>query len=321
MFSSEYMNTPPAPPILDRLSALGDETRTRILALLERSELTVSELRSVLGIPQPSVSRHLKVLSEEGWLQVRAEGRRRHYRLAADFDGAAREVWSIVRRELEGTGIYSDDRERARAVLTDRQRRSVRFFAEAAEHWDDLRADLFGSAALLAPLLGLLDPDWTVGDLGAGTGTLTEIVAPFVRKVIAVDRSDEMLSAARLRLGNTANVEIRRGSLEMLPLGDGEVDVAVLSLVLHYVVEPGAVLAEAHRVLRPGGRLILLDTRSHERSAGYAEEMGHVWTGFETDAIDAWLDDAGFTAGRLRPLPPDPSASGPLLFLATATRP
>ena len=151
------MNTTVAPPILDRLSALGDESRTRILALLERSELTVTELASVLQIAQPTVSRHLKTLAAEGWVEARADGRNRHYRLAPGLDGAARGLWRIVRDEIGGGGVYAVDAERARGVLEQRRLRSAEFFATAAERWDEVREQLFGSAAGLAPLLGLID--------------------------------------------------------------------------------------------------------------------------------------------------------------------
>jgi ArsR family transcriptional regulator len=314
------MNTLVAPPILDRLSALGDETRTRILALLERSELTVSELCSILQSAQPSVSRHLKTLAGEGWVDARAEGRKRHYRLAADLDASARALWDIVHEEVRRGGVYEADAERAREVLNRRRLRSAEFFARAAERWDELRAEMFGSAAGLAPLLGLLDADWVVGDLGSGTGALTEALAPFAGRVIAVDRSPEMLSAAEHRLAGQRNVELRRGELEALPLEDATLDLAVLALVLHYVVDPPDVLEEVHRVVRPGGRVVLVDMRPHERGVGYAEEMGHMWPGFEPEQVRGWLGGAGFERVRVVPLAPDPRATGPLLFLASAGR-
>jgi len=313
------MNTMISPPILERLSVLGDETRTRLLALLERSEFTVSELCSVLQVPQPTVSRHLKMLAAEGWVESRAEGRKRHYRLSPSLDDAARSLWRIVRDEIGGNGVYLTDAERARAVLEHRRLRSTEFFAETAEGWDEMRADLFGSATGLAPLLGLLDPRWIVGDLGAGTAALAVRLAPFVRRVVAVDRSAEMLSAARARTADRDNVELRKGDLERLPIDDGELDLAILALVLHYVVDPPAVLSEVRRVLGPSGRIIVLDMRRHERGPGFTDAMGHVWPGFETGRMEAWLADAGFESSRVVPLPPDPDASGPLLFLASGT--
>lgn len=312
------MNTIIAPPILDRLSALGDETRVRILALLDRSELTVSELCSILQLAQPSVSRHLKTLASEGWVAVRAEGRNRHYRVAADLDDPARAVWDIVRVEIERSETYAADSERASVVLSDRRLRSSAYFAESAGQWDAVRADLFGSATGLAPLLGLIDPTWVVGDLGVGTGALAARLAPFAASVIGVDRSSEMLDAASARLAGARNVDLRRGELERLPIEDAELDFAILALVLHYVVDPREVLEEAHRALSPGGRIVLLDMRPHDRGLDYAETMGHVWAGFSPERVEAWLTDAGFRAVRIADLPPDPEARGPLLFLASA---
>lgn len=314
------MNTTTAAPILEQLSALGDETRTRILALLERSEFTVSELCAALQIPQPTVSRHLRILAEDGWVEHRAEGRNRHYRMGPGPDASSPELWRLVRAGLGDGGVYAADAERARGVLAARRRRSAEFFAATADRWDHLRRDLFGERAELLPLFALLDPTWVVGDLGVGTGGLAAALAPFVARVVGVDRSHEMLATARERLGATPNVELRHGDLEALPCCDGELDLAVFSLVLHYVVDPPDALAEAARVLRPGGRVLVVEMRAHERGAEYAEEMGHVWPGFATERVECWLGEAGFTGVRSAPLPADPEAMGPLLFLATAVR-
>jgi ArsR family transcriptional regulator len=312
------MNTNSPPPILDQLNALGDETRVRILALLERGELSVGELGAVLQVAQPSVSRHLKTLADEGWVEARQDGRLRHYRLSPTLDDGAHALWALVRGSIGAEGPYAADQERADAVRRDRRLRSSAFFARAAERWDELREELFGRDARFAPVLGLLDPEWTVGDLGTGTGALARTLAPFVRRVIGVDRSHEMLAAAAARLEGHANVELRSGKLEELPLADGELDVAVLSLVLHYVEDPARVLEEVRRTLRPGGRVVILDMRLHERGIGYADEMGHVWPGFDPDQVGSWLAATGFTDIRTHLLAPDPSASGPLLFLTSA---
>jgi ubiquinone/menaquinone biosynthesis C-methylase UbiE/DNA-binding MarR family transcriptional regulator len=314
------MNMTATPPILDHLSALGDPTRTRILALLERGELTVSELCAALQAPQPTVSRHLRTLAADGWVASRADGRNRHYRLSPSLDGASVELWRIVHGDLARHAVYAADAERARGVLAERHRRAAAFFAGVADGWDELRAQLFGSRADLLPLFGLLDPSWTVGDLGTGTGALAAVLAPFVRRVVAVDRSPAMLEAARRRLVDAVNVELRSGDLEELPVADGELDVAVLSLVLHYVVDPPDVLAEVRRALRPGGRVLVVEMRAHERGPEYAEDMGHVWPGFEPERLALWLSDAGFAPVRTCSLPADPAARGPLIFLASGTR-
>jgi ArsR family transcriptional regulator len=314
------MNVTAGPPILERLSALGDETRVRILALLESGELTVTELAFVLQAPQPSVSRHLKTLAGEGWVESRAEGRNRHYRMAPDLDDPARELWRIVREEIGRSGIFAADAERARVVLERRRLRSEEFFARAAERWDEVREDLFGPTANLLPLLGLVSRAWTVADLGVGTGTLAQTLAPFAGRVIGVDRSEQMLAAAALRLAGTSNVELRKGELERLPLADAEVDVAILALVLHHVVDPPSVLAEVRRALRPGGQLLLLDMRLHDRGPVYAEEMWHVWPGFDPERVRSWISDAGFAGARTIALAPGRDAKGPLLFLASAVK-
>lgn len=311
--------TAPTRDLIDRLAALGDENRLRMLALLEHSELTVSELTSVLQLPQSTVSRHLKVLADEDWIRWRQEGTSRHYRLTR-LEGEAAELWRVSRRAIAGASRLDEDAERARSVLAARRRRSQEFFSEAAGSWDSLRVELFGRHVEPAGLLGLLDQEWTVGDLGAGTGAFTEMVAPFVARVIAVDRSPEMLDAARGRLERFEDVEVREGELESLPIEAGTLDVAILLLVLHYVVEPGRVLAEAARTLTPGGRLVIVDMRRHGREE-YRETMGHLWLGFEEEELREWTTDAGLAGYRHVGLTPDPEAAGPLLFVGTATRP
>ncbi len=267
--------------VFDRLQTLSDETRSRLLLLLEEHEFTVSELCAVVQLPQSTVSRHLKVLADAGWVRSRAEGPSRHYRMAL-LDQPAAELWQVVRQGAAASKQVAADRERARTVRGARRARSREFFSAAAADWDRLRTELFGEGAERLPLFGLLDPGWTVADLGAGTGALTELLASFVQRVIAVDSSTEMLDALRRRLDRVTNVETQAGELESLPIRSGSVNVAFMVLVLHYVVEPADVLAEAARVLRPGGRLILVDMREHEREE-YRDTMGHVWTGFSEE--------------------------------------
>lgn len=307
-------------PIFDHLSTLRDETRTRLLCLLEGGEYTVSELCSSLQAPQPTVSRHLKTLAEDGWVVSRSEGRNRHYRLSSALDASALELWKVVREGLDAQ-VYDDDAERARQVLLARRRRSAEFFSEAADSWDVLRRELFGYGTDLLPLFGLLDPRWTLADLGAGTGGLATVFAPFVSRLIGVDRSDAMLEEAARRLEGVDNVELRVGELEALPISDAEIDLAVMSLVLHYTLDPREALGEAWRVLRPGGRLLIVELRAHERGPEFAEAMGHVWPGFEPGKLKGWMAQAGFDDVHTEPLPPDPEARGPLLFLTRGDRP
>jgi len=306
-----------ASPILDRLTALADATRGRLLLVLDRHELTVTELCAVLQLPQSTVSRHLKVLADDAWVTSRAEGTTRRYRLAERLDQDAARVWQIVRESLAPAAAR--DLERLERVIAERRTRSRDYFRGVAGEWDRVRAELFGRRADLLALLALLDDDWTVGDLGCGTGALSEVLAPAVGRVIAVDESEAMLGAARDRLHGMSNVELRAGSLEALPILDGALDAAVLSLVLHYVPEPARALAEAARVLAPGGRVLIADMQPHEREE-YRHEMGHLWPGFAEDELRAMLRDAGFTRVRYRTLPPDSSAKGPGLFVCTARK-
>ena len=302
------------------MSALGDLARGRLLLLLERGEFTVSELVQVSQLPQSTVSRHLKILADDGWVTSRASGTSRYYRMAPSLDVVARELWELVRPDVATAGLAEADDERARAVLRERRGRSREFFSGVAGRWDSLREDLFGSDPEMFPLFGLLDPTATLGDLGAGTGHFAARVAPFVGRVVAVDASEEMLKAAEDRLDDAPNVDLRRGDLEDLPIDDGELDVAVLLLVLHYVVEPGAVLAEACRTLKPGGKIVIVDMRRHSRE-DYLEEMGHVWPGFDEAELAGWHRDASLVDFAYRPLPARPEASGPLLFVTSASRP
>jgi ArsR family transcriptional regulator len=165
----------------------------------------------------------------------------------------------------------------------------------------------------------LLDPDWTLGDLGCGTGQMTMTLAPFVARVIAVDGSGEMLQAAKRRLRGFDNVELRRGDLESLPIDDRSLDAAVVALVLHHVPDPARVLAEAARVLKPGGRVLVVDMLPHDREE-YRRQMGHVWLGFSEDQVTRWLEAAGFTRTRVVAVAALPQAKGPGLFVASGMR-
>lgn len=301
------------------MTALADPTRSRVLLALERNELTVNELRAILQLPQSTISRHLKMLGAEGWVEARAEGTSRHYRLATDsLDPASRRLWHIVRDEVLRTSAAEHDARRTQAVLAERSTRSQQFFSTSAGQWDKMRLELFGRRADIA-LLGLLDESWTVADLGCGTGAVALSLAPFVKRVIAVDESTAMLSAARKRLHGIGNVDIRNGRLEALPLDDGEVDVALLFLVLHYVTDPARVISEAARALKPGGRLLVLDMMPHDRQ-DLRQTMGHLWQGFDRGTLGAWMEAAGLDGFRYSELPADPEAKGPTLFAASGKR-
>lgn len=305
-----------ASPVFGQLAALADSTRSRMLLLLEKQPLSVGEVCSVMHLPQSTASRHLKVLVDEGWALARAEGASRLYRLARLSD-AARQIWQTVRVEVAETTAGRQDMQRLTAVLELRRDKSAAFFSAAASDWERVRLDLFGFNSELLPLLALLDSDLVIGDLGCGTGQVARTLAPFVKLVIGVDSSKAMLEAARER--TPENVELREGELERLPVAAGEIDVALLFLVLHYVVDPARVLKEAARGLKAGGSLLLVDMMPHDRE-DMRETMGHVWPGFAAEQMAHWLKDAGFGRPQHIPLPVDARAKGPALFATRATR-
>jgi ubiquinone/menaquinone biosynthesis C-methylase UbiE len=303
--------------IFEDLTTLADATRSRLLLLLDRNELTVSELCSVLQLPQSTVSRHLKTLLDAGWATSRREGTSRYYTLAIEGTGpAARRLWTLLREQVASTAAADQDARRLKTVMSHRQSKSRDFFESGAGQWDKLREELFGRASYLQTLPALLDAHWTVGDLGCGTGQVAAALAPFVRQVIAVDRSGEMLQAARRRLREHANVEVRRGELESLPIADGELNVATLMLVLHHLPEPAAALKEAARTLRKGGRLLICDMLPHDREE-YRQQMGHVWLGFGEQQVRSLLENAGFNGIRFVPLATATESKGPALFVAS----
>lgn len=312
--------TSTASAILDHLSALSDPTRSRILLILERQELTVTELCGVMQLPQSTVSRHLKALADSGWIAARAEGTSRLYTMTRDeLDPPARRLWLLVGEQVGATPAAAQDQRRLHAALVDRRTKSQEFFSSSAGQWDRLRDELFGDRFHLAALAAFAGGDWTIGDLGCGTGQVAAMLAPFVARVIAIDASAAMLQAARKRLHGLDNVELRRGDLEALPIDDDRLDVATLMLVLHHVPEPEHALAEVARVLKPAGRLIIVDMLPHDRE-NYRQQMGHVWLGFSDTHVRRLLGETGFGEPRIVPLAPDVRAKGPGLFVATSTK-
>lgn len=312
-----------APTILSWMHSLSDITRARALRLLEHQELTVAELCAILQLPQSTVSRHLKILGEDGWVDSRREGTSRVYRMASEAgtpaDPAAKRLWNLLREQTELDATAGQDDERLKRILSERQARSQAFFSSAAGQWEKMREDLYGKHLELAALPALLEEEWVIADLGCGTGQAAGALAPFVKRVIAVDKSAQMLKAARQRLKPLTNVEIRKGSLESLPIEDNRLDAAIISLVLHHLPAPDKVVAEAARALKPGGRLLIVDMVQHDRDE-YRQQMGHVWLGFSPEQVEAWFAEAGMDRVRIRPLPTGPKAKGPALFVATGRR-
>ncbi|MGD9903124.1 MAG: ArsR/SmtB family transcription factor [Vicinamibacterales bacterium] len=322
MKQARVLALPPTtvPQVLEHMATLADPLRCRLLLLLEAHELTVGELCTILQLPQSTVSRHLKTLADGGWVTSRRDGTSRFYALADPLETSAARLWPLIREQVSASpGAEQDDR-RLKGVLEQRRSTSEAFFSKASGQWDKLRADLFGQAFHAQAALALLDDTLRVGDLGCGTGQLSALLAPHVGAVVAVDGSADMLLAARARLADQPNVEVRRGALEALPIDDGQLDVAILALVLHHLPDPARAIAEAARVLAPGGRLLVVDMLPHDRTE-YQAQMGHVWLGFAEGQIRRWFDAAGFRDVRLAALPVEPSARGPALFRAVATTP
>jgi ArsR family transcriptional regulator len=308
------------PRIVDQLGSLADTTRSRILLLLDGQELSVSELCSVLQLPQSTVSRHLRALADADWVSSRAEGTSNVYVMAREaLDSAARRLWLVVREQMSQSLAADQDQRRLHAALAERRSKSVEFFSSSAGQWDRVRDEMFGDRFHLSALAAFADPDATLGDLGCGTGQVSASLAPFVAQVIGVDSSAAMLQAARRRLQGRRNVDLRRGHLESLPIDDCRLDAATMMLVLHHIPEPARALADVARVLKPGGKLILVDMLPHDRE-NYRQQMGHIWLGFSEEHIKRLFGEAGFAAPRVVPLAADPKAKGPALFVATGEK-
>jgi ArsR family transcriptional regulator len=306
--------------LLGWMSSLADPTRLRILRLLERRELGVADLCHALSLPQSTVSRHLKVLADEGWVDGRAQGTTRLYRsMAGEGDPAARKLWLLARDQTEGWPAVEHDRLRLDRRLAGREPEAASFFAGAAGKWDELRGQLYGHGFTQAALLSLLPPDAVVADLGCGTGQAAALLSPYVSRVVGVDQSAAMLKAAHRRTKALPNVELRRGELAGVPLDDESVDGALLVLALSYVEEPARVLRELARILKPGGRGVVVDLLRHDRD-DFRRQMGQRSLGFETDEMKGLLAGAGLTAVTVRAVPPEEGAKGPALILAAGAR-
>ena len=213
---------------------------------------------------------------------------------------------------------YQDDA-RLEQVLDGRRSRTQSFFSSAAGRWDRLRSELFGSRLDAWAIAAALNRSAIVGDLGCGTGTISQTLAPWVHRVIAVDASAAMIQSARKRLKDVENVEILKGELTTLPIDDRTLDIAMMGLVLPYLAEPERVFREAARASRVDGRLIVLDMLAHDR-VEYREDLGHMWLGFSETQITDWMASAGWSLEKFVTLPLEPEVKGTPVFVATAVR-
>lgn len=301
------------PTIYDRLATLGAPARVRVLRLLELEELAVGELAKVVQMPQSTVSRHLKDLLDHGWVVRRREGTAARFAMSDSLDPEARALWELVKAGTDDD--HADDGLRLASVLAAREVDSRTFFGRVGGSWTDLRRELFGASFLLPGLLAALSPDEVIADLGCGAGDVTALLAPNVKKVIAIDREPAMIAAARTRLGDAPHVDLREGPLEAPPLGPGEVDVALLMLVLHHVEDPGLVLRALAPALTRRGRVVILDMVAHDRDE-YRRTMGHRHLGFGREDLVRFASGSGLVVARYDVLAPDPEGTGPALFVA-----
>jgi ArsR family transcriptional regulator len=283
------------------LRLLGDETRLRLLRLLHHEPLNVSELTAILGVAQSGVSRHLGLLKDAGLVVERRGGTFTWYQLSADATastGARAGLWAWLREEFvrPSAAARADD-----ARLQEVRRLRHESFAQHGGG-DERRQLVPGrSWAAWSRALGLLLPALDVADLGCGEGYLTIETARWARKVIAVDRSKDVLDRARAMAARrkVKNILWKRGTLEHVPIADAAVDVAMFSQALHHADRPEIALAEARRILRPGGRLLILDLREHQESWVQAA-LGDRWLGFKDDALEKRLQGAGFADVTIR---------------------
>jgi len=219
------------PAVVDQLSVLSDAIRVRMLAILESRELTVSEICDVVQLPQSTVSRHLKTLLDGEWVTSRRDGTRRLYTLPlGELDDSAKRLWQVIREQVTSSAASSDDERRLKQVLERRKTQSEVFFSSAAGQWDRLREELFGPTSHLRALAGLLDSEEVVGDLGCGTGQVSQWLAPFSDRIIAVDASKEMLKAAREAAGLTQQQAAERSGVHFVSIARFETDVRTPTL-------------------------------------------------------------------------------------------
>jgi ArsR family transcriptional regulator len=276
---------------------LSDSTRLRLLRVLSQDRFNVSELTGILGVAQSGVSRHLGLLKDAGLVAEDREAGYVYYRVADEVRHGHEPLWTLLDSHFASAG---DDR----AVREDESRlhEVLRHRKENFETHGDIRQLVPGrSWAAWARALGHLIPPLEVVDIGCGEGYLTVEAARWAKTVFGVDRSDEVLERAKALAGRrrVANVQWRKGDLSHLPLRDSSMDVALMSQALHHAKDPEEALAEAVRVLRPGGRLVILDLRSHDQK-WVRTRFGDRWLGFADDELERLLAGAGLTAVRVQ---------------------
>jgi ubiquinone/menaquinone biosynthesis C-methylase UbiE len=285
------------PSTLRHLRLLADPNRLRILLLLEKEELSVAELQDILGMGQSRISTHLAQMKQGGLLEDRREGKSIFYRIRPRR-GVEAETFAKLKSVLESTAVEIPEVEQDAAALTlvmRRRRDKVR------SYFDNL-AGKFGRHYVpgrswkgLAETLLTLMPSIVIADLGAGEGTFSQLLARRAKKVIAVDNSEKMVAygAELAQKHGVTNLEYRLGDIEEIPIRTGTVDLAFFSQALHHAQHPQRAVTEAHRILKPGGRIVVLDLLRHNYQEA-RELYADVWLGFTEAEVFHFLTDAGF---------------------------
>jgi ubiquinone/menaquinone biosynthesis C-methylase UbiE/DNA-binding transcriptional ArsR family regulator len=301
--------------LLASLEAAGEETRLRILCLLEAAELTVSELVAILGQSQPRVSRHLRLLVEAGLATRQREGAWAFFRLAEPGGALARE-W--LRRLDPADPIVNADRVRLDIAREARRKQAAAYFAARAADWDQIRALHAPEERVEAALAAMIGdkPFRNLLDLGTGTGRMLELLAPRAAHAVGVDQSAAMLALARARIDQAGlrQVSLRQGDIYAPPVESSAYDLAVIHQVLHFLDDPARALAEAARALAPGGRLAVVDFDAHDQEF-LRDEFAHRRLGFAGDEVEGYLAEAGLTGIRAERVPPAKGEAGKLTVM------
>jgi ArsR family transcriptional regulator len=279
---------------LKSLRALADPTRLRILALLRQEELSVHELQQITRLGQSRISTHLRLLQDAGLVEFRREGKRSLYHRRAGGAESGDPLLAFAGQAATELPEHEADQINLRRILDLRQDRERVLFNQVAGRFDRSYGPGRSWQAFGQLLLRLLPPV-VVADLGSGEGLLSELLALRCRKVIAVDNSEKIVEfgAAKARQAGLRNLEFRHGDLQDPPVESASVDVAILSQALHHAEDPARALAGAHRILRPGGQVLVLDLLEH-RFVKARELYGDRWLGFAESDLQQWLEAAGF---------------------------
>lgn len=279
---------------LKSLRALSDPTRLRIVALLEKDELSVNELQEVTRLGQSRISTHIGLLQESGLLQSRREGKRTFYKLNETADAVAREFIQLAIRGAKEMSEHSADQINLRRILGRRKEQAQVYFNQVAGRFDRSYGPGRSWQAFGHLLLRIIPPI-VVADLGSGEGLLSELLARRAKKVIAVDNSEKMVTfgANKAKKNGLKNLEFRLGDLENPPIEGNSVDLVILSQALHHAADPCKAIAATNKILRPGGQLLMLDLLKHNFEKA-RELYGDRWLGFAEGDLHHWLEEAGY---------------------------